>query len=77
LFDWLRKLFNGKKKQTTIIHGLPANEVIKEVSRQLPYYIPKTNIRAVNQDISKFMKHGKQSKQYRKSIKAKIQPEED
>ena len=33
--------------------------------------------RAVNQDVSRFMKHGRQASYYRKSVKAKIQPEEE
>jgi hypothetical protein len=32
---------------------------------------------AVKQDIGKFMKHGHQAPYYRKSIKAKIQPDEE
>jgi hypothetical protein len=39
--------------------------------------VPKAGNQAIHQDVSKFMKHGKQSPIYRKSVKAKIQPEED
>jgi len=34
-------------------------------------------VRAVNQDIGKFMKHGHQASWYRKNVKAKVQPEDD
>ena len=42
-----------------------------------PLFVPKIGFNAERQDISKFMKHGRQLKTYRKSIKAKIRPEED
>jgi len=32
---------------------------------------------AVHRDIGKFMKHGRQLKEYRQSVKRKVQPEED
>ena len=40
--------------------------------------VPKAGRKAIHQDISRFMKHrGKWSPEYRKSVKAKIQPEDD
>jgi len=33
--------------------------------------------KAVHQDIGRFMKHGRQAPWYRKSVKAKIQPEDE
>lgn len=42
-----------------------------------PLYVPKIGRNATKQDISRFMKHGRQAPWYRKSIKAKVKPEED
>ena len=39
--------------------------------------LPKVGQKATQQNVGKFMKHGKQLKSYRKSVKAKIQPEEE
>jgi hypothetical protein len=39
--------------------------------------LPKAGQKATRQDVSKFMKHGHQAPWYRKSVKAKIQPEEE
>jgi hypothetical protein len=41
------------------------------------YKIPEIPVKAVRQDVSQFMKHGKQSKQYRKTVKQHKQPNED
>ena len=40
-------------------------------------YVPVAGSQATRQDIGRFMSHGRQSKGYRKSVKAKIQPEEN
>lgn len=47
----------------------------EELLREYHEYIPKP--KAVHQDVSKFMKHGHQAPWYRKSVKAKVQPEEE
>jgi len=40
-------------------------------------YVPKPGRQATRQDISRFMKHGRQTPWYRKSVKAKKKPEDD
>lgn len=42
-------------------------------------YVDKIEIKqkAIHQDVSKFMKHGRQSTYYRKTVKERKQPEED
>ena len=40
-------------------------------------YVPKHGHQATRQDISRFMKHGRQASWYRKSVKAKKRPEDD
>lgn len=42
-----------------------------------PVFVPRAGVQATRQDVGKFMKHGKQSSYYRKSVKAKIQPEDE
>ena len=42
-----------------------------------PFVIRKMGSQAGKQDIGRFMKHGHQAPWYRKSVKAKVQPEED
>ena len=39
--------------------------------------VVKAGRQATRQDVSKFMKHGKQAPWYRKSVKAKIKPEDN
>ena len=39
--------------------------------------VPKPGHQATRQDIGRFMKHGRQSKEYRRSVKAKKQPTEE
>lgn len=78
MFNWFRKLFHRRKKEIKFLQ--PAmektmNEFIKHPKRFTN--IPKAGHQAVNQDVSKFMKHGRQSPLYRKSIKAKVKPEEE
>jgi len=41
-----------------------------------PIVVRRPGSQATRQDIGKFMKHGRQSKMYRTSIKAKVNPEE-
>jgi hypothetical protein len=41
-----------------------------------PIVVRRPGSQATRQDIGKFMKHGRQSKPYRRSIKAKVNPEE-
>lgn len=40
-------------------------------------WVPKPGRQATHQDISRFMKHGRQALWYRKSVKAKKKPEDD
>ena len=43
----------------------------------VPILVPKAGRQASRQDIGKFMKHGHQASWYRKSVKAKVQPEDE
>jgi len=45
--------------------------------RSMRRYVPKHGHQATRQDISRFMKHGRQASWYRKSVKAKKRPEDD
>ena len=40
-------------------------------------FVKKLGTQATRQDYGKFMKHGHQASWYRKSVKAKVQPEEE
>lgn len=42
-----------------------------------PILVKKAGNQATRQNIQHFMKHGRQAPWYRKSVKAKIKPEED
>lgn len=57
------------------------NESAKELSHKVIDVsidtLAQRSIPASQQDIGRFMKHGKQLPYYRKSVKAKVQPEED
>lgn len=88
MFDWLRKLFRRRKKQSGgvvkreglyILHeGEPIyNPKYKGKPLKVTISIPKAGNRASRQNVSKFMKHGRQAPWYRKSVKARIQPEEE
>lgn len=88
MFDWLRRLF-GRRKKTTLELLEETFEVPKEkrVSEQLkagiPPYVIEHRLKAARKrrrshDIGKHMKkHGRWSKGYRASIRAKKQPEEE
>lgn len=54
----------------------PKTEPFNE-PRYTPLFVPKPGSQATSQDIGKFMHHGKQAPYYRKSVKAKIQPEDE
>jgi hypothetical protein len=84
MFDWLRRLFHIKKKGgvinskgLTIIH----RDYIYNPKVERPkinIIIPKAGSQAIHKDLNKFMRvHGKQLSTYRKSVKAKVRPEEE
>jgi hypothetical protein len=55
-----------KPKEEWIYPPRPRRTIVVKAGRQ-----------ATRQDVSKFMKHGKQASWYRKSVKAKIKPEDN
>ena len=75
LLNWLKKLFTGKPKEIEkehIVERLEREEFDRDHVE--PHLRPA---KAVNQDVGRFMKHGHQAPWYRKSVKAKVKPEED
>jgi hypothetical protein len=78
--DWLKKLFRKKKGRVgsgkvIILHE--GDHVYNPKYPQPNRYVPVAGSQAIHQDISKFMKHGRQTLEYRRSCKARIQPDED
>jgi len=58
--------------------SLPILDSFPETAPQVTtHYVPKPGHQATRQDVSKFMKHGQQIPYYRKSVKAKVKPEEE
>lgn len=58
--------------------ALASNTEIRiPMRRHTRRYIPKPGRQATRQDISRFMKHGRQASWYRKSVKAKKRPEDE
>ena len=47
------------------------------IRRSMRRYVPKPGRQATRQNISRFMKHGKQAPWYRKSVKARKRLEDD
>jgi len=74
IIDFFKRLFKRKPKESKIII---INVETKTTMYSPMVRIPKAGSQATRQDISKFMKHGRQSPTYRKSIKAKVNPEDD
>jgi len=46
-------------------------------TRSVHTVVPKAGGQATRQDVGKFMKHGRQAPYYRKSVKAKVKPEDE
>lgn len=70
-----------KGDHAVVVHrGEPIKVEPTPIFENYPYAIgPKirTPIKAVNQDVSKFMKHGRQSKLYRHAVRAHVNPDEE
>jgi len=71
----LRKPKDEKVEKTK--EELEAYRERKKFERTLNEIAAAHKPRAIHQDIGKHMKHGKQAKWYRRSIKEKKKPEED
>ena len=52
-------------------------EIHIRMRRSMRRYVPKPGRQATRQDISRFMKHGRQASWYRKSVKARKRLEDD
>ena len=48
-----------------------------EIHKPMRRYVPKPGRQAARQNISRFMKHGRQASWYRKSVKARKRLEDD
>lgn len=80
IVKWVKSLFRRpKQKPKETLSRIPAaaveqrkDEIRLEVRRRLqtPPPIP-------HREVGRFMKHGRQLPEYRKSVKARIQPEEE
>ena len=57
--------------------GIDALVNKKTEPQYAPLFVQKAGSQATRQDYGKFMQHGKQNHYYRKSVKAKIQPEDE
>lgn len=87
LLMWLKRLFcHGKEpKKDWKTHDLEHPIKIKSgelhsIGSDLKtgvIIVTKTGSQATRQDYGKFMKHGHQTPYYRKSIKAKVKPEDE
>jgi len=74
LWDWFKKLFHRQvnEESESLQERLEREEFDRdhvEPHLQTP--------KAIHQDVGRFMKHGHQAPWYRKSVKAKVQPEEE
>jgi len=47
------------------------------VPEKVSMFVAKAGRQATRQDVGHFMKHGRQAPYYRKSVKAKVKPEEE
>ena len=80
LIAWLKSLFKKKEpKYYAEVKGWPEEWEMKERGVYVPRKIPKPGSKALSKGYGKFFEgKGKhQHKQYRRSTKAKVQPEED
>lgn len=75
ILAWLKKLFSGKPKEIEEEHIVERLERKEFHRNHVEPHLPRP--KAVNQDVGRFMKHGHQASWYRKSVKARKQPEED
>ena len=81
LIKWLRKLFSkktgGKVKNPSL--AVVGNEFVIPDTSKSPHImlVQKAGSQASRQDISKFMKHGRQSPMYRRSIAQKKNPDDE
>jgi len=77
--SWIKKLFRKKKGEVvsslSILHE--GDHIYNPKYPQPNRYVPVAGSQAIHQDIGRFMKHGRQASYYRKSIKARIQPNEE
>lgn len=75
MLEWLKRLLKKDKLSTK---GAVEKRELEEYRKRKRFEKTlKGKLDVTRQDISKFMKHGRQSKWYRASIKAKKKPEED
>jgi hypothetical protein len=76
MFGFLRRLFH--KKDRVIVAKVESINITPE----LPYVFKRQEViisrpKAVNQDVSRFMKHGRQNSIYRHAVRAHVNPDEE
>jgi hypothetical protein len=82
LFNKLKKLLHKKKDRivfTVAITQLHKGDHIVPNPQTNPYPcgLGPNPRQAVNQDVSRFMKHGRQNRLYRHAVRAHINPEDE
>lgn len=70
---WIKRLLSKEDEEEPLLQRIER----EEFERKHVYpFVRKPGSQATRQNIGRFMKHGRQLKQYRASVKAKVQPEE-
>lgn len=77
IIAWLKKILHIKPKEISEEKEHIVERLEREEFRRDHDELHLRPTKAVNQDVGRFMKHGHQSQLYRKSVKAKVKPEED
>jgi len=72
IWTWIRKYILRRKELQ-----YPTTESYVESYKKFHEGELPPRPKAIHQDISKFMKHGRQAKWYRASVKARKKPEEE
>lgn len=73
ILSWFKRIFGKKKPEP---HTERPTFLKKRPLTSVPIRVPKAGSQAIRKGYGKFMKHGRQHSTYRKSVKAKKQPEE-
>jgi len=78
LWDWIKRLFH-RENSTELPEATLDNEKRQnEWSAHMREHVDlPQRPKAIHQEVSRFMKHGHQAPWYRKSVKVKVQPDEE
>lgn len=80
--DFFRRLLHYPIKKKEVVHEHKRGSEQQRAPREellfdRPLVVRRPGDQATKQDIGKFMRHGRQLPHYRKSVKAKVKPEEE